>query len=327
MNEVSIKNNVIFIDDIDLSIEALNSLAIFENRIFKESIIRTFDYNIMDNKLDEYLKIIISKIHNLRKDEKHEEAIDFSDALFQSFTPIMYYFIQQHNYSVVNDMWEWIIFKIKKIEKKKGITFGNHIMLGSAYHFLGYTKLMMGDIDSAIMSYSEAARESSIFPENILKRHPEGLPPSQKLLYLNPNSKNFSHDAVKEVVDTIIKWEKEKSSIARDISIFSSIDNARKKGIINYEIAINISYGFYKVVNMSKWFDNFIEKTSIEIDLAGRSILLLIRTIEEIIRKQKGLGKNDSVFNVIHDTWFSGDDWKKVPSYENDIDNLINDFL
>ena len=41
MSEVSIKNNVIFIDDIDISIKALNSLAILENRIFKESIIIT----------------------------------------------------------------------------------------------------------------------------------------------------------------------------------------------------------------------------------------------------------------------------------------------
>ena len=326
MKNYEIKRNVLFIDGNDFASDIFMGCKIQGSNLGLPRRWLTFDSNSMDIQIGKKIEEIIECILNLRKQQKDEKAIDLSDAFFQSFTPAMNILIEQKSFIQVSNMWFWIILKVKEIEEKHRIEFGKGVHKGTAFYFLGFNSLMMGDVDGSYLAFAEAAKEDEISPQTILNRHQKTLPPVVKILLLDLSKDNFAYNIVKEIRETIKSWEQNHSNISRSTSIFTSTQNAIDKNAMPRDSAIHIFYAFTKAFYTDSRKKSFLRPTFLTITQVGNNILTFVRTLEDFIRISKNLNKNINIFNYCHDTWFSYEDWN-VSSYENDIEGLLNDFI
>lgn len=321
------KENVLYIDGNNFAREIINRCPCQNSNLVTNTKWLTFDSSIIDPPLDAKVREIIKYISDLRKQQRDEEAIDLSDAFFQSFIPLMNIFAEQKNFYQISQMWIWLISKVKKIEEENSIEFGKGVHKGTAFYFLGFSQLMMRDIDGAYLSFAEAAKEDEILPEAVLNRHQKGLPPVVKILLLDLSKDNFAYNFVKQIRETISEWEQQYSHICRNNSIFTSMQNTINKNKMPRESAIHLCYAFIKAFILNLWRQSFVRPTFLTTTQMGESILRFARTLEDFIRfSNPNLSRNIGIFNYCHDTWFSSENWN-VPSYENDIESLINDFI
>lgn len=324
---IELKDRVLYLDGNNFVSDIMNGCTIQSSKIIPNTQWLTFVPSIMDRHLDRNIREITEYIFNLRKQQKDEDAIDVSDAFFQSFTPLMNALVEQKNFYQISNMWVWLISKVKNIEETRGIEFGKGVHKGTAFYFLGFSRLMMGDVDGAYLSFAEAAKEDEIFPKSVLNRHQKGLPPVVKILLLDLSKDNFAYSLVKQIRETINRWEQDHSQIFRGTSIFTSMQNAIDKNVMPRESAIHLCYAFTKAFVLDLWRKGFIRPTFLTITQLGESILRFARTLEDFIRASQNLSKDDSVFKYCRDTWFPSENWSKILSYENDVENLIDDFI
>lgn len=321
------KDSVLYLDGNNFAQDIFHGCVIKKSTMVPGTSWLTFVPSNMDKHIDQKINEIIGYVLDLRKREKDEDAIDFSDAFFQSFTPLMNILVEQKNFSQVASMWEWLILKIKDIEESRGVKFGEGVHKGTAFYFLGFSRLMMENVDGAYLSFAEAAKEDEILPPSVLNRHQKGLPPVVKILLLNKSKDNFAYNQVKQIRETIISWEHDHSHISRSTSIFASMQNAIDKNLMPRDSAIHLCHAFTKAFVLDSWRRSFGRPTFLTISQLGDSILRFARTLEDFIRLSKRLSKDVKLFDYCHDTWFSSENWRSVPSYKNDIDALIDDFI
>ncbi len=327
---VDIRDGLVYLNGNNFALDVMHACPIQMSQIVQEhkTAWLTFNPDSMNQLVDKKGKVIIEHIFNLRKQQKDEDAIDLSDAFFQSFTPLMNILIeQQQNFYQVSNMWIWIISKIKNIEESHGIEFGKGVHKGTAYHFLAFSQMMMRDIDGAYMSFAEAAKEDEIFPESVLSRHENGLPPSVKVLLLDLGEQNFAHGLVKQIRNTINDWEAAYPEISQKKSVIGSLRDAMKKGKISRESAIHFNYALTKAFMVNLWMKGPTRPTVLTITQAGNTILTFARIFEDFIRTSQNLSKDNSVFEYSRKTWFPSENWSKISSYENDVGGLIDDFI
>ena len=231
-------------------------------------------------------------------------------------------------------MWIWLILKVKKIEEENSIEFGEGVHKGTAFYFLGFSQLMMRDIDGSYLSFAEAAKEDEILPEAVLNRHQKGLPPVVKILLLDLSKDNFAYTFVKQIRETISDWEQQHPHICRYNSIFTSMQNVINKNKMPRESAIHLCYTFIKAFILDLWKQSFVRPTFLTITQMGESILRFARTLEDFIRSTddfinyQNTGKNkEKIFDFCQKFWFPSEKWSGVSSYENDIKTLIDDFI
>jgi len=124
-----------------------------------------------------------------------------------------------------------------------------------------------------------------------------------------------------------IIWERDHSHISRSVSIFASMQNAIDKNLMPRDSAIHLCHAFTKAFALDLWRSSFGRPTFLTISLLSDNILRFARTLEDFIRLSKGLKKDEKIFNYCSTTWFASENWSSVPSYEKDIDALIDDFL
>lgn len=210
------KENFLYIDGNNFAREIINRCPFQSSNLVANTKWLTFVPSIIDSYLDAEIKEIIKYISDLRKQQRDEDAIDLSDAFFQSFTPLMNIFAEQKNFYQISQMWIWLISKVKKIEEENSIEFGEGVHKGTAFYFLGFSQLMMRDIDGAYLSFAEAAKEDEILPKSVLNRHQKGLPPVVKILLLDLSEDNFAYNLVKQIRKTISEWEQQHPQICRD---------------------------------------------------------------------------------------------------------------
>ena len=323
---IEIKDMVLYLDGVNFVSDIMSGCEIQNSNLVPQTRWLTFNPNYMDKHIDKRIKEIIEYISNLRKQQKDEDAIDLSDAFFQSFTPSMNILVEQKNFYQVANMWNWLISKVKNIEEYRGVEFGKGVHKGTAFYFLGLSRLMMGDVDGAYLSFAEAAKEDEIFPKSVLNRHQKGLPPVVKILLLDLSKDNFAYSLVKQIRETINSWEQDHSHISRGTSIFTSMQNAIDKNLMPRESAIHLCYAFTKAFVLDLWRKSFVRPTFLTLTQLGDSILRFARILEDFIRLSQNSSRNIRTFDYCHDTWFSAESWN-VPSYENDVEALINDFI
>ena len=325
---IEIRDMALYLDGNNFVSDIMNGCELQNSNLILQPQTRwlTFNHNYMDKHIDKRIKEIIEYICNLRKQQKDEDAIDLSDAFFQSFTHLMNVLVEQKNFYQVSDMWNWLISKVKNIEEDSGIEFGEGVHKGTAFYFLGFSRLMMGDVDGAYLSFSEAAKEDEILPQSVLTRHQKGLPPVVKILLLDLSRDNFAYNLVRQIRETINSWEQQYLYISRGTSIFTSMQNAIDKNKMPRESAIHLCYTFTKAFVLDSWRKRFVRLTFLTITQIGESILRFARTLEDFIRSSRNLSKDIKLFDYCHDTWFPSENWN-VSSYENDIEGLIDDFI
>ncbi len=323
---IEIKDMVLYLDGNNFVSDIMNECEIQNSNLVPQTKWVTFNPNYMDRHIDKRIKEIIEYIFNLRNQQKDEDAIDLSDAFFQSFTPLMSVLVEQKNFYQVSDMWNWLISKVKNIEEYQGVEFGKGVHKGTAFYFLGLSRLMMGDVDGAYLSFAEAAKEDEIFPKSVLNRHQKGLPPVVKILLLDLSKDNFAYSLVKQIRETINSWEQDHSHISRGTSMFTSMQNAIDKNLMPRESASHLCYAFTKVFVLDLWRKGFVRPTFLTITQLGDSILRFARILEDFIRLSQNLSKDTQISKYCNDTWFSAENWN-VSSYENDVEALINDFI
>lgn len=328
VKKIEIKNMILFVDSDSFASEIIKGCKIQTSNLTKPATSwLAFHPDYMSQHIDQIVREILEYIFDLRKQQKDEVAIDVSDAFFQSFTPLMNVLIEQQNFYQVSNMWIWTISKVKNIEESHGIEFGKGVHKGTAYHFLACSQMMMRDIDGAYMAFAEAAKEDEIFPKSVLNRHEKGLPPSVKVLLLDLGKQNFAYGLVKQISDTINDWEATYPDIAQGRSVLESLRNAIEKNKISRDIAIHFNYALTKASIMVLWEKGPVRPTVLTITQAGNTILTFARTLEDFIRTSQNLSKDDKVFNYSNSTWFPSENWSQISSYENDVGNLIDDFI
>jgi len=324
---IEIRDMVLYLDCNNFALDIMKGCEVQNSNLVPQTRWLSFNPDYMDKHIDKTIKEIVEYIFNLRKQQKNEAAIDVSDAFFQSFTPLMNALIEQKNFYQISNMWVWLISKVKTIEKSHGTEFGKGVHKGTAFYFLGFSRLMIGDVDGSYLSFAEAAKEDEIFPKSVLNRHQKGFPPVVKILLLDLSKDNFAYSFVKQIRETINRWEQDYSHISRGTSIFTSMQNAIDKNLMPRESAIHLCYAFTNAFVLDLWRKNFIRPTFLTITQLSESILRFARTLEDFIRASKNLNKDDSVFKYCNRTWFSSDNWSKIPSYENDVESLVDDFI
>jgi len=327
MTKVERKDGIIYLDGNSFADYIFHGCGIQKSAIIPETRWLTFDPSFMDKQIDKKINEITGYIFDLRKRGKDEEAIDFSDTFFQSFTPLCRIFWEQKNFSQVASMWEWLISKVKSIEKSREVKFGEGVHKGTAFYFLGFSRLKIENVDGAYLSFAEAAKDDEILPASVLNRHQKGLPPVVKILLLDSSEDNFAYIQVKQIRETIIGWEHDHSDISRSTPIFTSMQNAIDKNQMPRDSAIHLCHAFTKACVLDSWRKSFGRPTFLTISQLGDSILRFARTLEDFIRLSENLSKNDKIFNYCNKTWFAPENWSGVPSYENDIDTLVDDFI
>ena len=325
---IEIRDMALYLEGNNFVSDIMNGCEIQNSNLILQPQTRwlTFNHNYMDKHIDKRIKEIIEYICNLRKQQKDEDAIDLSDAFFQSFTPLVNVLVEQKNFYQVSDMWNWLISKVKNIEEDSGIEFGKGVHKGTAFYFLGFSRLMMGDVDGAYLSFSGAAKEDEKLPQSVLNRHQKGIPPVVKILLLDLSKDNFAYNLVRQIRETINSWEQQHLDISGGTSIFTSMQNAIDKNKMPRESAIHLCYTFTKAFVLNSWRKRFVRPTFLTITQIGESILRFARTVEDFIRSSRNLSRDIHISNYCHDTWFPSENWG-VPSYENNIEGLIDDFI
>lgn len=332
IKDIQKKDGILHLDGNNFAQDIYNGCEIHNSALVRGTRWLIFNPSNMDKHIDQKINEIIEIIFYLRKQEKDEDAIDYSDAFFQSFTPLMNIFVEQENFSQVIKMWEWLILKVKIIEEFHGVEFGDGVHKGTAFYFLGLSKLMLEDVDGAFLSFAEAAKDDEILPQSVLNRHQKGIPPVVKILLLDLSKDNFAHNQVKQIRESIVNWEKEYSSISRSTSIFISMENAINKNLMPRDSAIHLCHAFTKAYVLDSWRRSIGRPTSLTISLLGDSILRFALTLEDFIgsfenfKSKKTTNKKIKLFDYCHDTWFASKKWN-YPNYDNNIDALIDDFI
>jgi len=326
VNAIEKRDMVLYLDGNSFALDIIKGCEFQESNLIKQTRWLTFNPSYMDRQIDERIKEIIEYIVNLRKEQKDEDAIDLSDAFFQSFTPLMNVLVEQKNFYQVCSMWNWLISKVRDIEADRRVEFGQGLHKGTAFYFLGFSMLMMGDVDKAYLSFSEAAKEDEILPQSVLDRHQKGLPPVVKILLLDLSEDNFAYNLVRQIRETVNNWEQQYPGISRVTSTFTSMQNAIDKNKMPRETAIHLCYAFTKAFVLDFWRKGFARPTFLTITQMGESVLRFARTLEDFIRVSQNLSKNARIFDYCHDQWFTSENWT-VSSYEDDIEGLISDFL
>jgi len=325
--KIEIRDLRIYLDDADFAHEIVNGCIIQKSTLVQPELTwLTFDAVNMDKRIDGSIREIFNYTFDLRKQERHEAAVDFSDAFFQSFTPLMNVFIQQNNFYQVSNMWIWILSKVNRIEESLGIEFGKGVHKGTAYFFLAFSQMMMKDVAGAYIFFAEAEKEDEIFPRSVLERHENRLPPSVKVLLLDLGKANFAYPLVQQITQTIQGWESTYPDISQKKSVLESIRNAIDQDKVPAQIAINFNYALTKAFVVNFW-KSHVRPTTLTITQIGETILRFARIFEDFIRASQNLSKNDKVFKYGHNKWFTSEDWDRISSYGNDIKRLIDDFL
>ena len=329
VEKIEIRDRVVYLDGDNFVSNVIGGCAIQKSNLVRETQTcwLTFNPDYMNEQIDKSGEVIIEHIFSLRRQQKDGEAVDLSDAFFQSFTPLMNIFVEQKNFDQATRMWIWLISKVRNIERKNGTDFGKGVHKGTAFYFLGFFQLMMRDADGAYLSFAEAAKEDEILPKSLLNRHQKGLPPAVKILLLDLSTDNFAYDIVKQIRDTIDNWEKQYPNISRANPIFTSIQNATNKNMIPVDTLMHLNYSFSKASFLDLRKKEFVRPTFLAITQLGESILRFARTLEDFIRLSHNLSKDVKLFNYCHRTWFPSENWNSISSYENNIDGLINDFI
>lgn len=324
---IEIRDKALYLDDNNFAFDIRNGCKTQVSYLKPGTRWLTFNDDYMDECIGDKIKEIIEYINDLRNLQKDEDAIDFSDAFFQSFTDLMSVLAEQKNFYQVSTMWNWLISKVKLIENDNEIEFGKGVHKGTAFYFLGISRLMVEDVDGAYLSFSEAAKEDEILPSSVLNRHEKGLPPVVKILLLDLSPDNFAYYLVKQIRETINSWEQQHSSISRTPSIFTSIQNAIDKNKMPRESAIHLCYTFTKAFVLDSQKKIYARPTFLTITQIGESILRFARTLEDFIRYSHNLSKNTDMNRYCRKTWFPSENWDGISSYENNIERLINDFI
>lgn len=334
MTKVEKKDGIIYLDGNSFASDIFCGCMIQKSKLVPETRWLTFDSSSMDRHIDIKLNSIIKYIFLLRKQARNVDAIDFSDTFFQSFTPLMSYFAEQKNYSQIDTMWEWLLSKVRSMEESQEIRFGEGVHKGTAFFFLGFSRLMTGNVDGAYLSFAEAAKEDEILPPPVLNRHQRGLPPVVKILLFDSSNDYFAYDYVRQIRKTIEGWEHDHSHVSRNISIFASMQNAIDKNLMPRDSAISLCHAFMKAFVLDSWIKSLGRPTFLTISQLGDSILRFARTLEDFIgssedfKSQKSINKNLKFFKYCHDKWFASEKWDdKIPDYNNNITDLIDDFI
>lgn len=334
MIKVEKKDGIIYLDGNNFASDIFCGCMIQKSKLLPETRWLTFDSSSMDRHIDVKFSSIINYIFQLRTQARDADAIDFSDAFFQSFTPLMNYFVEQKNYSQSNDMWEWLLSKVRSMEESQEIKFGKGVHKGTAFFFLGFSRLMTGNVDGAYLSFAEAAREDEILPQSVLDRHQKALPPVVKLLLLDSSEDYFAYHYVRQIKEAIVEWEHDYPHVSRSISIFASMQNAIDNDLMPHDSAISICHAFMKAFVLNSWIKSLGRPTFLTISQLGDSIFGFARTLEDFIswsedfNYKKSINQNLKLFNYCHDEWFASEKWdNKIPNYDNNINNLIDDFI
>jgi len=280
----------------------------------------------MDRQIGSTIEEIVREVSSLRMQVSKEDAIDISDHLFQSFTPLMKIFAKQKNFFQASEVFTWAVRKVIQTEETIGVKFGNGVHKGACFYFLGFCNLMMYDVDGAYLAFAEAAKEDEMLPNQILARHQKGLPPAVKILLLDLSPDHFAYPIAKQIRETIVAWEKKYPQLARSTPTLMSVESALNKNKIPRESAIQMCYSFTKIFVLDLWIRRFARPTFLTIAEVGEAILRFARTVEDLVRLAKNLSRDVKIHNYCHDTWFSSEDWN-VPNYQNDIKKLLNDFF
>lgn len=334
MAEVEKKNGIIYLDGNSFADDIFCGCMIQKSKLVPETSWLTFDSDFMDKQINIKFNSIINYIFQLRKQARDADAIDFSDTFFQSFTLLMKYFVEQKNYSQVNSMWEWLLSKVRRMEESQGIEFGEGVHKGTAFFFLGFSRLMTGNVDGAYLSFAEAAKEDEILPSSVLDRHQNGLPPVVKLLLFDLSDDYFAYHYVRQIREAIVGWEHDYPHVSRSISIFASMQNAIDKNLMPHDSAISLCHAFMKAFVLNSWIKSLGRPTFLTISQLGYSIFGFARTLEDFIawsgdfKYKKSINNNLKLFNYCHDEWFALEKWDdKIPNYNNNINDLIDDFI
>ncbi len=326
MVTMEIRDMGFYTDGKSLALDVIHGCEVKTSRLAPQTSWVAFDPSLMEEQLDEKIEQVAEHILDLRRQSKHEEAIDYSDAFFQSFTPLMNILLEQGNFSQIAGMWMWLISKMKSIERRDKIEFGMGLHKGTAYHFLAFSQLMMRDVDGAYMSFAEAAKEDEIFPKSVLDRHEKGMPPSVKVLLLDLSKQNFAYGLVNQIRANIDDWIATHPDVSGGKSFVESVRNAVEEDRVPPEIAIHFFYALTKAFMVDLWKKDLVRPTFLTITQVGDTILRFARTLEDFVRHVGGLDRSQGIFDYCHDTWFSSENWN-VPSYEDDIQSLVDDFL
>ena len=186
---------------------------------------------------------------------------------------------------------------------------------------------MAKDIDGAFIQFAEAAKEDEYLSPSVLLRHKKGIPPAVKVLLLDLSKDNFAYPVCKDIRDTIIKWETDYPDISRNKSVFNSIEDAIKRKVIPLESVTSLSYALMKSCVFESWRQAKIRPTAQAIERAGDCLFFLARCVEDLIRESRSLGRNDSVFQFVHNNYFRSEPWSSITSYDSNIKQLVTDFL
>lgn len=288
---------------------------------------RIFNNTKNNKNVDEAINVVVESIFNLREQKKDVCAIDLSDRFFESFTPLMSIILHGgNNFHQASNMWKHIIVKIKYLESIHGVEFGQGVHKGTAFYFLGFTTLMMGDVSGAYSCFAEAAKEDEVLPEIVLSRHSKKLPPVVKILLLDSSQDNFAYDLVKQIRETIIKWERNNPQISRGTPIFTSMEKAIEKGVIPRESAIHLCYAFSNAVFINLWKENLIRPTYLNISQLGESILRFARTLEDFTKLSRSSSNDKKWFDYCHDKWFPSENWHVKNYNKIGIGALMKDY-
>ena len=93
------KEGVLYLDGNNFAQDIFQGCVIQKSSLVPETSWLTFIPGNMDKYIDQTINEIIGCIFDLRKQKKDEDAIDFSDAFFQSFIPLMNILVEQKNFS------------------------------------------------------------------------------------------------------------------------------------------------------------------------------------------------------------------------------------
>ena len=293
-----------------------------------------FDDEKMDDCIGEKIKEIVEHIIDLRNQHNDGDAIKKADDFFQSFDCLVKVLEEQNNFHQITAMWNWLISKVKSIEEEKGIEFGNGVHKGTAFYFLGITRLIMGDVDGAYLWFSEAAEEDKKLPVGYREGWEKGLSPAEKILALDLSKDNYGYNIVKQIRDKIENSWRQHPEITRTTSVFTSIEDAIKKD--KRDEMYPICYTFTKAVVLFVQLD-FVRPTYLAIVQMGESILRFARALEDFIRSSEEFKKwsddklkensraNTKTFAYCNEEYGKGK-WSGVDGYNDDISGLIDDF-
>jgi len=320
-------NGRILINGRDLMIEIINGLVSTERNVLGGMRWLSFNVRSMESRIGQDFELVVKNILELRAKNDHDKAIEYSDRLFESLTAAMRILLDEGRYDDLMDLWLWSISFVKRTENRLKPTSGL-VHKGTAYYFLGVSRLLAKDFDGSFLSFAEAAKEDDLLPEHILNRHSGNIPPAVKMMFLDKGADNFALDIIVQIQNAVDNLQLNYKKIGRPGKFLDSVRKAYDKGKLDRIVLMEISFTIYKAFYFELWKTRGgVRPTSISVNQAGNILLNISRSIEDTVRAYNRLGASTKIFDFVHDTWFIHENWSSISRYENNVNGLIEDFL